>query len=200
MKKTVLIDMDGVVADLETSVTDIYQRENPTLGFIPKAERQGMIMQHQYRARFGDLEADTLEKIFQRPGLFANLKPFPQAVGVIKNMLRSERYNIFFCTTPHKNNPTCASDKIAWICKHFGDQHASKVIITNDKTIIQGDYLIDDNEKINGVMREEPAFKRHILCRNNHNRHIKASGKKVVLDDSWLNLDVCLGEYVRLAA
>lgn len=42
----------------------------------------------------------------------------------------------------------------AWIEKHFGHDFLEKVILTRDKTLIAGDFLIDDKPDIQG---EEPA-------------------------------------------
>ena len=72
-KIRVLVDMDGVLVDLERTLFDIYRSENPNLSYINLEERKGMRMDLQYRDKFGQHEFDVINEIIFRDHFFQNL-------------------------------------------------------------------------------------------------------------------------------
>lgn len=54
---------------------------------------------------------------------------------------------VWICTKPLEANPHCQSDKANWIRTHFGEEWLRRLIITPDKSMVQGDLLLDDAPK-----------------------------------------------------
>jgi 5'(3')-deoxyribonucleotidase len=84
-----------------------------------------------------------LEHKMWDPGFFLNLKPLPGAQGAVFE-LQKLGYNIYFLSQPLAECPESYIDKVKWISIHF-PQLYNKIILTQDKGLCLGDYLIDDN-------------------------------------------------------
>jgi 5'(3')-deoxyribonucleotidase len=127
-KKIILIDMDGVLADMDAKIlqltqVDVSKRLTPDIPEPP---------------------ATAVKKEWVKPGFFLSLPLVPDAKVAVRALLEDKRYDVRFCTAPLSSCETCASEKIAWIRKHFGQSASRRVIITDDKTLIRGWILIDD--------------------------------------------------------
>lgn len=75
-------------------------------------------------------------------GFFANLDPIEEAIETVKMLM--EYYDIWILTRPSYMNPLCYTEKRIWIEKYFGLDFCQKLIICSDKSLLKGDYLIDD--------------------------------------------------------
>ena len=94
--------------------------------------------------------------------------------------MKEQDHEVFFCSTIVSDGyEHSAKDKYRWISKHFGDEWLTKIILTNDKTIITADYLIDDKPKITGS--RDPYWK-HIYFTQPYNKDLE--GYRI---NSWLN-------------
>lgn len=185
----VLIDMDGVIADFEKSLTDTYKTENPDLQVLGDEHRRGLGIAEQYAHHFSIIEQNKLRDIMTRKNFFKNLPAIPKAVEQVHKLLENTQdYDCFICTSPLVHNPHCTSEKLEWIKKHFGEAFGKKVIITNDKTVVNGDFLVDDKEEITGA--QVPNFT-HILVRATHNQHVSGLGEnepRLILEE-WEDLE-----------
>lgn len=76
---------------------------------------------------------------------FANLAPLPNGIDSVKALIDSENYDPYILTAPSIKNPLCYTEKRVWIEKHFGIDFVNKLIISPNKSLLKGDYLIDDN-------------------------------------------------------
>ncbi len=76
-------------------------------------------------------------------GFFLNLEPIPDALESYKKL--GEFYDMWILTRPSVPNPLCYTEKRVWIEKHLGIETCDRLIISPDKTLFKGDYLIDDN-------------------------------------------------------
>ena len=65
------------------------------------------------------------------------------------------------------NSETCAQEKLAWVRRHVGLEFVRRTIITADKTLVQGDFLLDDRPDITGDAA--PTWK-HLLFATHANR------------------------------
>lgn len=117
-KKRILIDMDGVIVDLDSEIRKWFS-EHPHL-----------------KDRF-ETHPDHIHGIFRKP------KPVDGAIEAINKL--SDKYDLFICTAAPWGNPDAATDKRYWIEQHFGNLFHKKMIITHRKDLIQADYLIDDS-------------------------------------------------------
>ena len=65
--------------------------------------------------------------------------------------------NKFNGFSPLSSNKTCSSEKQEWIETHLGPSWVSKVVITRDKTLVRGDFLIDGkNSLLHNLITDRP--------------------------------------------
>lgn len=89
------------------------------------------------------LEKTTTNKFPQsRWGFFVNLDPIENGVEIVKELM--EYYDVWILTRPSYKNALCYTEKRIWIEKYFGLDFCEKLIICSDKSLLKGDYLIDD--------------------------------------------------------
>ena len=78
-------------------------------------------------------------------GFFLDLKPIEGAIEGI-NTLQS-KYDVWILTRPSIKNIHCYTEKAAWIRKYLGEEMLNKMILCPDKSLVKGDYLIDDDNR-----------------------------------------------------
>ncbi len=76
------------------------------------------------------------------PGFFENLEPMPGAIEAV-NQLRSWA-EVYILTAPSVRNPLCYTEKRLWIEKYFDLDFCHRLIISPNKGLLKGDFLIDD--------------------------------------------------------
>ena len=113
-KKIVYIDMDDTLADFMGAYVSARE-EKPEMAF-PQAEY----------------------------GFFANLKPLEDAIESVQNLLDSNHLSPYVLTAPSTVNPLCYTEKRIWVEQHLGMEMVERLIISPDKSLLKGDYLIDD--------------------------------------------------------
>lgn len=162
-KKRILIDMDGVIADWGDAYGRALDRYGEAAKNIPRHQNQKTFNLNDGRT---ETEKQIIAAVMIEPNFYARLQPIPGAKQALKEMLRRE-HDVRIVTSPWVSNPTCASDKLNWIKQHYGSDWASRVIITTDKTLIRGDFLIDDKPEIRGA--DTPTWE-HILFDQPYNQ------------------------------
>jgi len=121
-KKIVFIDMDGVLVDFKEAIENAY-RINP-----------------EYKIKFKN-NPDEIKGIFKNPN------PIEGAIAAVKELAKSEKFELFIATSAPWGNPEAAMHKRIWIAAYFGDLFLKKMFITHRKDLLIGDYLIDDRLK-----------------------------------------------------
>jgi 5'-nucleotidase len=144
-----LVDQDAVIAHWGPE----FDRRLDTFGEdaanIPRTADQ---QQWDLKAGRTDAEKAIIEQIMTEPGFYSRLEPIAGAKRALKDALAAG-HDVRIVSSPFISNPTCASDKLAWITKHYGSHWASRLVLTNDKTIVNGDILIDDKPEVTGSMK-----------------------------------------------
>ena len=74
---------------------------------------------------------------------FRNLQPIDGAIDTI-NRLRTI-YDLYVLTAPSYKNPLCYMEKRIWIEDKFDMAMVLKLIISPNKGLLKGNFLIDDN-------------------------------------------------------
>lgn len=78
-------------------------------------------------------------------GFFLNLKPIEYS---LESFVELEKYfNVWILTRPSVQNPLCYTEKALWVKNHLGIDVQRRTIMATDKSLLKGDYLIDDDTK-----------------------------------------------------
>jgi 5'(3')-deoxyribonucleotidase len=77
-------------------------------------------------------------------GFFLGLKPIPGGLDAIKTL--RTKYDVWILTRPSVLNPLCYTEKRVWVENHLGMEMVERLIISPDKSLLKGDYLIDDHQ------------------------------------------------------
>jgi len=136
MKKSIAIDMDGVLADVESHFLTWYERD--------------------YGEKFTkkDLEGKTEEDAFPIKGMvkkFASTKSFFSTVPVMKGAVEAVKklkkdYEIYIVSAAMEF-PQSLVEKRSWLSEHFPFIHWKNIVFCGDKSIIDTNIMIDDHLK-----------------------------------------------------
>ena len=78
------------------------------------------------------------------PGIFSLMEPMEGAIEAFEELNKS--YDVYILSTAPWNNPTAWSDKLLWVKKYLPLAY-KRLIISHNKHLNCGDYLIDDRLK-----------------------------------------------------
>lgn len=144
----ILIDMDGPLADFELGLFRSWVKKYPKRPAIHPNERDVFWCATQYNNLGLEFGKDTTS-IVDTPGFFAGL---PVVCGSQNGIscLGKAGHKVVVCTTPRPNLPHSIEEKRLWLLKNFGERISRQAIMAQDKTLVHGDFLIDDNPEIKG--------------------------------------------------
>lgn len=94
---------------------------------------------HAVRTEFPELKFPQ-----SLPGFFTALKPMPGAVAAFQQLRALPATTVFILTAPSVRNVHCYTEKRVWVEQHLGLDAAYRLIISPNKGLLLGDYLIDD--------------------------------------------------------
>ena len=114
------IDMDNVLVDFPSGISRITEP-----------------LRKEYEGRLDEV-----------PGIFSLMEPMKDAVSSFQKL--SANYDTYILSTAPWENPSAWSDKLLWVKKHLGEPAHKRLILSHNKHLNAGDYLIDDRLK-NGV-------------------------------------------------
>lgn len=77
-------------------------------------------------------------------GFFLWLTPIEDALYVIEWMFNNPEIDVWFCTAPSVRNLGSYSEKAMCVYYHLGQKAVDKLIFSPDKSMVDGDYLVDD--------------------------------------------------------
>jgi 5'-nucleotidase len=84
------------------------------------------------------------------PGFFRNLVPMVGAIDGLNALRANPGFDVHILTAPSVSNPPCYSEKRIWVEEHLGFEMCPRLIIAYDKSLLRGDFLIDDHDKGRG--------------------------------------------------
>jgi 5'-nucleotidase len=145
--KRILVDQDGVLANYEAGFEFWFRGLFPGYDVIPYEQRNTFYQEDQYGIIYPELK-ERIEAIPRLNGFYASLPLIRGAVEGIEKLAESN--DVWICTSPKVDNPYCASEKFEWIRRFLREKWVRRTIITKDKTVVKGDYLIDDKPNIQG--------------------------------------------------
>ena len=143
-----LVDMDGVLADYYGHFCNVFKKLHPEVQIIEPHDLSTFCIEDAYPLEY----KKEIRRICCDTGFFETMPPVEGAVEAFKALLEDERFNVRICTAPELEftNQNCFSEKARWIENHLGLAALERTIITKDKTLIYGNYLIDDKPEIKG--------------------------------------------------
>lgn len=123
-KKILYVDMDGVLVDFKSGINQLSEKT----------------------------KTDYENRLDEAPGIFSTMKPVQNAIEAITEL--HKYYDIYILSTAPWNNPTDWIDKLQWIQKYLPKIGHKRLILSHNKQLNKGDYLIDDR-RANGVTKFE---------------------------------------------
>jgi 5'(3')-deoxyribonucleotidase len=120
-KKTIFIDMDGVIADFD----EASERWGRNIGISAEEFKE--------------------KKMYRQKDFYADLNLMEGAKDAIEKL--DPVYNIAFVSAPSWDNPHSFTEKRIWIEKQFGAWSRKKMDLSFRKGHYIGHYLIDDRKK-----------------------------------------------------
>jgi 5'-nucleotidase len=102
-----------------------------------------------FPSAFPYIDKDLLEKYVDNkddiPGIFSLMAPLDGAIDAYQKL--STKFDTYILSTAPWDNPSAWSDKVAWVKKHLGEFAHKRLILSHNKDLNRGDYLIDDRLK-----------------------------------------------------
>ena len=116
-KKIVYVDMDNVLVDFPSGIEKLSEEDK-----------------NKYEGNYDEV-----------PGIFSPMEPMPGAIEGFERI--AETYDTYILSTAPWGNRTAWSDKLDWVKKYLGDVAHKRLILSHNKNLNRGDYLIDDRTK-----------------------------------------------------
>jgi 5'-nucleotidase len=116
IKKIVYFDMDGVLVNFQSGI-----------------DKLPIEVHKRYNG-----ELDNV------PDIFSKMKPNIEMCELFNTMAGCGHYDVYILSTSPWDNPTAASDKVAWVKKYLPIYGYKRLILSHHKHLNVGDYLIDD--------------------------------------------------------
>lgn len=132
-RKTIAIDMDGVIADTVSQFIIWYEREcgerikKTAFDGVPESE---------------GLPNGAVRKFVYTPGFFRTIPVMDGATEAVLELMKSFDVYIVSAATEF---PQSLSEKYEWLQENFPFISWRNIIFCGDKSIIGTDYMIDDH-------------------------------------------------------
>lgn len=177
--KTILVDMDEVIFFTHKRFNERLAETHPDITPVPYENSTSFYLEELYPQE----QKTKIGAIWRQEGFFKSI-PLMQGALEALNELKS-RHEVWICSSPI-TSPYCLQEKFISAREQLGDYWAKRLIMLKDKTLVRGDYLIDDKPDIRGTMT--PAWE-HIFY--NHPWNANISGKRRI---TWHNYKEVLPE------
>jgi 5'-nucleotidase len=166
--KRILIDMDGVLADIYTRYFELFEEET---GFARKTDEI-----------IGLKEAEAFPQAvrwIETPGFFRTIPVIRDSQRVLKLLNDSFEIIVVSMATEY---PVSLTDKQLWLNENFPFISWRQVVFCGNKSLIPGDIMIDDHFKNLDTFKGES-----ILFSQPHNINNTGHSYKVVT--TWMEIE-----------
>ncbi len=177
----ILVDMDDVLADFDGGFLLKWREKYPDEFFIPMSDRQKFYMRDEYPPEL----LDKMTELFTQKGFVANLPLIEGGVEAI-NKIKDKGHEVFICTSPMRQYQNCVAEKYEWVEKNLGFDWTTRIVLSRDKTLVQGNILIDDKPEVTGAAK--PVWE-HVIFDKSYNAHV--NGQRRI---TWQNYAEALKE------
>jgi 5'(3')-deoxyribonucleotidase len=135
-KQRICVDMDEVLADAIARFQEWYGRD-----FQLELSREALRGKHPHQIVAPEHQA-ALHAYPNAPGFFRDLPLMADSQRVMLEL--SKRYELFIASAAMEFSNSFL-DKYEWLQKHFPFISWRNYVFCGDKSILNADYLIDDN-------------------------------------------------------
>jgi len=177
--KNILVDMDGVTADLEKGFLKEWRAKHPNLNYIPLDKRTTFFPKTQYVKEFGEEYDELINDIVYSEGFLYNLPTVEGAIEALKE-LDYLGHKVTILTSPLGNSKMdkdllekveelSRKEKEMYIEKHLGKEwiKEDRLMVRKDKHNVEGDYLIDDKSEVERL--PETTWEQILFIRSPYN-------------------------------
>ena len=112
--KILYFDMDNVLVDFNSGIVQLTTE-----------------IQKEFEGRLDEV-----------PGIFSLMKPLEGALEAYE--ILSEKFDAYLLSTAPWDNSSAWADKNEWVKKYLGKSAYKRLILSHNKHLNLGDYLIDD--------------------------------------------------------
>ena len=147
-KESLLIDMDGVIADTMGGLFDYMEYHHA----------HSMAHEDVVDYWFSGLPREKILNAMRTKGFFRNLDVITGAVRSINRLRNEYNGNVYICSAPMEGSVGCETDKRDWLSQHFDEEFAREAIITTNKASVPGRVIIEDNPHITGGIWQPVIF------------------------------------------
>ena len=89
-----------------------------------------------------DLREKYATNLDEAPGIFGLMNPKPDAVESFIEL--TSLFDTYVLSTAPWENDTAWIDKLNWVKRHLGQHAYKRLILSHNKHLNKGDYLVDD--------------------------------------------------------
>eukprot|EP00913_Durusdinium_trenchii_P034764 g32519.t1 len=156
--KTVLVDMDNTLVDWDGE-------------FIRRfAKASGRAIEEVEEINFPEADRALVLDVIASPGFYEVLEPLPGAVEALSTLVTSG-VDVKLLSAPHPVcAASCAREKFLSVERLLGEEFLERLIITRDKTHVQGEILVDDKPQVTG---RKAAVWKHVLFNQSYNQDVQ---------------------------
>lgn len=135
-KRSIAIDMDHVIADIEQQMIDWYHKKHGVL--VQKKALEGV----PEGAAFPEIE--KVRQLLFEPGFFRTAGVIPGAQEAVEKLWRD--FDVYIVSAAMEF-PQSLYEKYEWLREHFPFIGWKNIIFCGDKSVVDTDFMIDDHLK-----------------------------------------------------
>jgi 5'(3')-deoxyribonucleotidase len=132
--KRLIVDMDDVMADATGQFINFYEKE-----FGVRVTREALNHKDEMERFPGNHDA-VYRFTFQK-GFFRTMAVNEHSQEVMKEL--NKKYDLFIVSSAMEF-PNSLPEKLEWLNEHFSFLHWKQFVFCGKKSIVHGDYMIDD--------------------------------------------------------
>ena len=134
-RKSIAIDMDGVIADTISHFINCYERDYGVR--VDKAAFEGV-------PESEGLPDNAVQKYVYEKGFFRTVPVMEGACEAVKELMKD--FEVYIVSAAMEF-PQSLIEKYEWLQEHFPFISWRNIIMCGDKSIVGTDYMIDDHVK-----------------------------------------------------
>lgn len=132
--KRLIIDMDDVIADATGQFIDYYEKE-----FGIRVQRN--TLNHHEEGMGFPGNYDIIKQFPHRESFFRTMKANEGSQLIIEEL--NKKYDLFIVSAAMEF-PQSLTEKLSWLKEHFPFLTWKQIVFCGSKTVVHGDYMIDD--------------------------------------------------------